>query len=272
MSREIGADGGNVVHCVTAAITVRIPLANQLFLSGSHFVRKLPYFGGGGVAERGTVASLNAPFAACCQHETRIIDAEMRIPHENYLGVLVRQAFFQFVEDVLGFRSEFSASNEIFCRFYAAFAIYCILQVQDEAVLGYLSEVSVVSSYAEHDQIAVLRSFLYLSCDEIVRLCSRECQVVKDGCNASVAQRVHIVLRPIVAAPVALRGIVVVIVTRAVAGGEESPRRVTTATFLSLVGGSALVECVIVKLRHRDAAIMSSRMPFLRVSFCMIIS
>ena len=84
--------------------------------------------------------------------------------------MLVRQAFFQFVEDVLGFRSELSASNEVFCRFYTVFAVYCILEVQDKAVLGDLAEVSVVSSYAEHDQITVLGEPLYLSSNDLVCL------------------------------------------------------------------------------------------------------
>ena len=95
MPREIGTDRRNVVHRVTTAVIVRIPLANQLLLNSRKFIHDITNPTGRGVTvvffalARGRI-----PFDASGQQKIGIVNTEVWVPHEDNLSMLVREVGF----------------------------------------------------------------------------------------------------------------------------------------------------------------------------------
>ena len=150
--------------------------------------------------------------------------------------MLVRQAFFQFVEDALGVCSQLPALNERLSRFYALLAVPRALGGTHKTVDRDVPKgIIVIAAYAERDQIAISGDSIYLLRSDGAGCCPREGQIVKDRCDAPVPKRLDVVMSPIVVTPVALDGFHVIVVTRAIPGREGIPQQGHHSN-LSIVG------------------------------------
>ena len=164
------------MHCVAAAVIVRIPLANQLLLSSGEFIHDITNPAGCGVTVVFfALACLRVPFDASRQQKIGIVNTEVWVPHKDNLSMLVRQAFFQFVEDALGVCSQLPTLNERLSRFYALLAVPRALSGTHKTVDRDVPKgIIIIAAYAKRDQIAISGDSIYLLRSDGTGCCPRE--------------------------------------------------------------------------------------------------
>ncbi len=164
MSHEIRADGGNIAHRVAAAVVIDVPIADQLFLDSGELIHDFANPIGRGIAVVFFAFScVRVPFDASRQQKFWVINTEVWVTHEDYLGMFVREAGIQVLQDFFGVYSESSALNEYLGCINALSAAFRALCGAHKAVDCDISEsVLVIASHAEHDQVAIGGKFVYL--------------------------------------------------------------------------------------------------------------